>query len=318
MFKLPIVLPNNKPKSALVLALQICTFNLLICEFHQNYQAIFHFLSQIVANSMRSFFQIALLVFFSWSSTWAQTPASHLPFTYGEELLFDVSYGWVDLAEARLQISKKPFVENSQVHFKIDAYGQTKGAASLFGRVNDNWGTHLNTQSLLPQLSYRYIEEGRYRRNEKIYFDKVQKKATLELYDRENKQLKEVKVFSIPSSVQDLVSGFYFLRTLDFDKLRKGQEILITGFFDKEIYNLKLIFEGIETLETSLGTKETYLFSPQIPKNSLFRGEYPVKVWITKDAHKIPVKIKANLFIGSLNIDIATAKGLKKQLTKTD
>ena len=318
MFKLPIVLPNNKPESALVLALQICTFNLLICGFYQNNQAIFYFLSQIVANSMRSFFQITLLVFFSWSSTWAQTPASNLPFTYGEELLFDVSYGWIDLAEARLQVSKNPIVENSQAHFKIDAYGQTKGAASLFGRVNDNWGTHVNTQSLLPRLSYRYIEEGRYRRNEKIYFDQVQKKATQELYDRENKQLKEVKVFSLPSPVQDLVSGFYFLRTLDFDVLRKGQEILITGFFDKEIYNLKLIFEGIETLETSLGAKETYLFSPQIPKNGLFRGEYPVKVWITKDAHKIPVKIKANLFIGSLNIDITTAKGLKKQHKKTD
>ncbi len=169
----------------------------------------------------------------------------------------------------------------------------------------------MNTQSLLPRLSYRHIEEGRYRRNEKVYFDQVNKKATLELYDRENKKVKEVKVFSLPGTVQDLVSGFYFLRTLDLTTLRKGQEVLIRGFFDKEIYNLKLIFEGTETLETNLGIKETYIFSPRIPKNSLFRGDYPVKVWITKDAYKIPVKIKADLFIGSLNIDITTAKGLK-------
>jgi hypothetical protein len=163
----------------------------------------------------------------------------------------------------------------------------------------------------LPRLSYRYIQEGRYRRNEKIYFDQTNKKATLELYDRENKKIKEVQVFSLPGTVQDLVSGFYFLRTLDLSNMRKGQEILLRGFFDKEIYNLKLIFEGTETLETSLGVKETYLFSPQIPKNSLFRGEYPVKVWITKDANKIPVKIKANLFIGALTIDIRSARGLK-------
>jgi hypothetical protein len=109
------------------------------------------------------------------------------------------------------------------------------------------------------------------------------------------------------------VSGFYFLRTLDFSKLRKGQEILITGFFDKEIYNLKLIFEGTETIETSLGIKDTYVFSPRLPKNSLFRGDFPVKVWITKDANKIPVKIKANLFIGALNLDISSAKGLKNK-----
>jgi hypothetical protein len=260
---------------------------------------------------MRRYFQILLLVYFPLTATWAQSPGKPVPFTYGEELLFDVSYGWVDLAEGRMLVGKKPIVENGQPHFKIDVYGKTIGAATLFGKVNDNWGTHLNTQSLLPRLSYRYIEEGRYRRNEKIYFDQQTKKATLELYDRENKKIKEVKVFSLPGTVQDLVSGFYYLRTLDLSDMRKGQEILIRGFFDKEIYNLKLIFEGTETLETSLGRKETYVFSPQIPKNSLFRGEYPVKVWITKDAYKIPVKIKANLFIGSLNIDIQSARGLK-------
>ncbi len=268
-------------------------------------------MSQIVSYPMPRYFQVLLLACFPLANCWAQSPAKNIPFTYGEELLFEVAYGWVDLAEAKLQVGKKPVLESGQPHFKIDAFGNTIGAATLFGKVNDNWGTHLNTQSLLPRLSYRYIQEGRDRRNEKIYFDQTNKKATLELYDRENKKIKEVKVFSLPGTVQDLVSGFYFLRTLDLSNMRKGQEILLRGFFDKEIYNLKLIFEGTETLETSLGVKETYLFSPQIPKNSLFRGEYPVKVWITKDANKIPVKIKANLFIGALTIDIRSARGLK-------
>ena len=311
MFKLPICCTNNKGFVCLVFAVQICTFNLQNRIFGKINPRTISFLSQIVSYLMRRHFLILLLVYFPLNPTWAQSTGKSVPFTFGEELVFDVSYGWVDLAEGRLVIGKKPIIENAQQHFKIDAFGNTIGAATLFGKVNDNWGTHLNTQSLLPRLSYRYIEEGRYRRNEKIYFDQQNRKATLELYDRENKNIKEVKVFSLLGTVQDLVSGFYFLRTLDLYDIRKGQEVLIRGFFDKEIYNLKLIFEGIETLETSLGRKETYRFSPQIPKNSLFRGEYPVKVWITKDAQKIPVKIKANLFIGSLNIDIRSAQGLK-------
>jgi len=280
-------------------------------RFCTNYPKILWFLSQIVTYQLKRYFRILLFVCFPIAASWAQSAAKDIPFTFGEELHFEVSYGWIDLADAQLQISKKAILENSQSYFKIDAFGKSKGAVTVFSKVNDNWGTHLNTQSLLPRLSYRYIEEGRYRRNEKVYFDQVNKKATLELYDRENKKVKEVRVFSLPGTVQDLVSGFYYLRTLDLSALRKGQEVLIRGFFDKEIYNLKLIFEGVETLETNLGKKETYLFSPRIPKNSLFRGEYPVKVWITKDAYKIPVKIKANLFIGSLDIDITTAKGLK-------
>lgn len=268
-------------------------------------------MSQIVIYHLKRYFRLLLFACIPITATWGQSPAPDIPFTFGEELHFEVSYGWIALADARLHISKKAIFENSQSYFKIDAFGKSKGAVTIFSKVNDNWGTHLNTQSLLPRLSYRYIEEGRYRRNEKVYFDQVNKKATLELYDRENKKVKEVKVFSLSGTVQDLVSGFYFLRSMDLSALRKGQEVVIRGFFDKEIYNLKLIFEGTEALETNLGKKETYLFSPRIPKNSLFRGEFPVKVWITKDVHKIPVKIRANLFIGSLDIDITTAKGLK-------
>ena len=260
---------------------------------------------------MTSLFRLAVLICIPVTLSFGQNQGKNTAFTFGEELQFTVSYGWIDLAEAKLRVGNNAVTEGSKPHFKIDAFGQTLGAASLFGKVNDHWGTHLDTGTLLPSLSYRYIEEGRYRKNEKVYFDQVNKKAKVELYDRENKTLREVKEFKLPGQVQDLVSGFYLLRTMDLSKLKKGQEVLIPGFFDNEIYNLKLIFEGTETLETSLGNKETYIFSPRLPSNKLFRGEHPVKVWVTKDQNKIPVKIKANLFVGSLNIDIDSANGLR-------
>lgn len=250
-------------------------------------------------------------LFLSSSLVFGQKEAKNQAFTFGEELIFQVSYGWLNLAEARMQVAKRPVQTGAKTHYKIDAFGKTKGAATIFGRVNDNWGTHLDTSSLLPSLSYRHIEEGNYRKHELVHFDQEKKVAKMELYDRDNRSVQEVKEFDLPGTVQDLVSGFYFLRTMDLANLKKGQEILITGFFDKEIYNLKLIYEGTDVLQTSLGKKETYIFSPRMPKNKLFRGEFPVKVWVTKDQNKIPVKIKANLFIGSLNLDIESAKGLR-------
>lgn len=268
-------------------------------------------LSGIVKHLMRTYFKILLILLASTSLAWSQSGSKNTAFTFGEELQFDVSYGWLNLAEARLHINRRVVNENSRPHYKIDAYGKTKGAAAIFGKVNDNWGTHVDTSTLLPSLSYRYIEEGKYRKNEKVYFDQKNRKAKMELYDRDNRTLKESKEYNLPNQVQDLVSGFYYLRTMDLTNLKKGQSVLINGFFDKEIYNLKLIFEGTEQIQTSLGLMETYVFSPLVPENKLFRGEYPVKVWVTKDQNKIPVKIKANLFIGSINIDIASAKGLR-------
>lgn len=301
----------TKIASAIVSKCQIRIFNRSNDSFFRNTFRIDEKLSGIVRHQMKTIFSSLFLLLLFSASAFSQSNGVNSAFTFGEELQFDVSYGWLSLAEAKLQINKRAITENSRPHYKIDAFGKTKGAATIFGRVNDNWGTHIDTSTLLPSLSYRYIEEGKYRKNEKVFFDQKNKKATMELYDRDNRTLMETKEFKLPSQVQDLVSGFYYLRSMDLTNLKKGQEILITGFFDKEIYNLKLIFEGTEQIETSLGMKDTYIFSPLMPANKLFRGDYPVKVWVTKDQNKIPVKIKANLFIGSLNMEISSAKGLR-------
>lgn len=301
----------TKIASAIVSKCQIRIFNRSNDSYFRNTFRIDEKLSGIVRYQMKTILSSLILLLFFSASAFSQSNQGNSAFTFGEELQFDVSYGWLSLAEAKLQINKRAITENSRPHYKIDAFGKTKGAASIFGRVNDNWGTHIDTSTLLPSLSYRYIEEGKYRKNEKVIFDQKNKKATMELYDRDNRTLQETKEFKLPGQVQDLVSGFYYLRSMDLTNLKKGQEILITGFFDKEIYNLKLIYEGTEQIETSLGLKDTYIFSPLMPPNKLFRGDYPVKVWVTKDQNKIPVKIKANLFIGSLNMDISSAKGLR-------
>lgn len=252
-----------------------------------------------------------LVLLFIQKDLIAQQNPKNTAFSFGEELNFEVTYGWLVLADAKLTVAKKAEEQAQKPHYKIDVFGKTKGAATIFGRVNDNWGTYLDIESMLPSISYRHIEEGNYRKHEKVLFDQNNHTAKMEIYDRENKILQEVRQFDLDTHVQDLVSGFYSLRTMNLKNLNPGESILIRGFFDKEIYNIKLIYEGKDFLKTELGAKETYIFSPQIPKNKLFRGEFPIKVWVTTDQNKIPVKIKANMFIGSLNLDIKTASGLK-------
>ena len=262
--------------------------------------------------SMRRLFTYFFAIAFLWSSNlFSQEIPTNDAFTFGEELNFEVSYGWLNLADAKLQINKRSHTQNNRPHYKIDVFGKTKGAATIFGRVNDNWGTYLDTNTIHPSVFYQHIEEGKYRKHEKVSFDQKNKKALVEVFEKDNRTLKSVKEYDLPGQIQDIVSGFYYLRTLDLENLEPGETVLIRGFFDKEIYNIKLIYEGIERIDTEIGEKETYIFSPQIPKNKLFRGDYPVKIWVTKDQNKIPVKIKANLFLGSLNFDIINAKGLR-------
>ncbi|KEO74384.1 DUF3108 domain-containing protein [Anditalea andensis] len=231
-------------------------------------------------------------------------------FSNGEELTFKVKYLFFNAAEAKMITNPDIYNINGKPTYKIDVYGRTLSIFKIF-YVKDNWGTFVDTTRLIPLQSYRHIEEGNYRKHEQVSFDHSKGKANVKLFDRENKRVEETNTYDIPPNAQDIVSGFYQLRTMNLSKLKKGEEIVIKGFFDKEIYNLKLIYEGRERLSTKIGSFETLIFSPIMPNNKLFSGEFPIKVWITNDKNKIPVKIKANMVVGALDMEITEAKNLR-------
>jgi hypothetical protein len=262
---------------------------------------------------MKKYLQKSVIVaFFYFVGMQVSFAQKNTAFQKGEELTFKVTYGFLDAAEAKMVINPKLTQMNNRPSYKVDIFGQTLGVFKLF-KVNDNWGSYIDTLNIIPHQSYRHIEEGKYRKHERVIFDHVGKNAHMRLYDRENKELVESKDFTIPANVQDIVSGFYFLRTLDLKKYKAGETVTLTGFFDKEIYNIKLIFIGREKLSTNLGEFETFVFSPVMPKNKIFRGSQPVTVWVSNDKNKIPLRIKAKLMVGSLDMEITEAKGLRNK-----
>lgn len=255
-------------------------------------------------------FKSVIVAFFFYLAGLQVYAQKNTAFRTGEELTFKVSFGFLDAAEAKMLISPKVYRTDDRPTYKIDVYGQTLGVFKLF-KVNDNWGSYLDTAKIIPYQSYRHIEEGKYRKHERVFFDHQKKNAHVKLYDRENKELVSTKDYPVPTNVQDIVSGFYLLRTMDLKKLKKGDMVTLTGFFDKEVHKINLLYAGKEQLKTKIGDFETFVFTPIIPKNKLFRGDKPVTVWVTDDANKIPIKIKAKLWVGSLDMEITEAKGLR-------
>ncbi|NHE55832.1 DUF3108 domain-containing protein [Cyclobacterium plantarum] len=252
---------------------------------------------------------IAVLMLLQAPEKDVPSPRKNQAFTTGEELTFNVSYFFINAAEAKMVISDQIHRIDGRPAYKIDVFGRTLSIFKLF-YVKDNWGSYIDTAQIVPFRAYRHIEEGNYRKHEVIDFDHQNQNAEVKLYDRENKNLTKIEHFDIPNNVQDIVSGYYLLRTMDLTGLKKGDEVSIKGFFDKKNYNLKLTYEGMDEVSTEIGDFNTHVFSPTLPSNKLFRGKKPVKIWITADANRIPVKIKASMMVGSINMDIVSAKGL--------
>ena len=121
-------------------------------------------------------------------------------------------------------------------------------------------------------------------------------------------------LFRSPALATDLIGGFVHLRFIDFAKLKKGDSISITGFLEDSAYHLRILYDGLQTIQTSLGKVPCHVLVPRMPENKLFEGENSIKVWISQDQNKIPVKIQARMFIGSTGIELSGFRNLKSSL----
>lgn len=235
-------------------------------------------------------------------------------FGAGEEINYRVNFGIFTVGSATTKVDKKIFQINSRPSYKVDAFGATSGMVSWVTKVDDQWGAYIDTSALVTHVSYRKIKEGRYRKDELTTYNHVANKAEVKVKDKETGIYSEAKVYDTPDNVRDLVGGFLYLRVIEFAKLRKGDTVTISGFFEDTAYNLNIIYEGKEVIHTRVGKIRCLKLVPIMPDNKLFDGENSITCWISDDGNKIPVKIQAKMFIGSTGIEMVSFRGLRNPL----
>ena len=85
---------------------------------------------------------------------------------------------------------------------------------------------------------------------------------------------------------------------------------------DSQVYPFKLRFLGKENLKTKFGKVKTLIFRPIVQSGRVFKAQESVTIWITDDANKIPIKMKASLTVGSLRAELEKYKGLANPFQK--
>ena len=235
-------------------------------------------------------------------------------FGRGERLEFRAHLGFINAAEAVMEIDENLHTVSGRPCYKVDIRAKTNSFFDLVMRVRDNWGSYIDTTAIIPMQAYRYIEEGKYRKYETIDFNHSKQSAIVNDFDKKTKELTTKTPFNLPPEIQDMVSGYYYFRTINFDTLNYNDTIIVNTFFDKEVYNFRVKYLGRERLKTKFGKIQSIVLSPIMHKNKIFDGENSVKIWLSADDNKIPLKCKASMFVGALELDLKKYASLKYPL----
>jgi len=229
-------------------------------------------------------------------------------FEPGEWLKFRMHYGWLNASYATLQV-KTNEIDGVPVYHVVGK-GQTTGFASIFFKVDDTYESYFGKEDGKPYKFIRKINEGGYTKDVEINFDHKKDKAVLN--DKKNK--KKIN-FTLQDSIQDLISAFYYLRNnYEPEDLVKGEAINLKLLYDDDgIFNFQLKYLGNEVVNTKYGKVECYKFRPLVQSGRVFKEQESLTLWVSKDKNRIPIRIKADLAVGSIKADLDGYNGLKHQ-----
>jgi hypothetical protein len=156
---------------------------------------------------------------------------------------------------------------------------------------------------LFPWRFEQHIREGGYTRDFSAFFD--QRKGKAKTTEGE---------YEIPLYVNDIVSAFYYARTLDYSNMKVNDLIHLQNFYKDKVYNLDVKFLGKEVVEVPAGKFDCIIVEPLVREGGLFKHEGNIIVWLTNDELKMPVKVRTKVVIGYVEAKLTNYEGLAGEL----
>ena len=232
-------------------------------------------------------------------------------FDRGEKMVFRVAFnstltGNVTAGKASLEVKNTNKLFNNRSTYHVVGEGHTSGFIELFFKVNDRLESYIDQEGLFPWQFIRRTRENDYKKDELVNFRQNDKLA-----------VSLSKIIKVPVHIQDIVSAFYYARTLDISALKNGEHFAMPFYLDDSVYQSKVVIKGREVVKTRMGTFNCLALRPMVATGYTFEDPYPITVWVTDDEKRVPILIESELAVGRARIELIEYSGVLAASTKT-
>ena len=247
-----------------------------------------------------------ILAFVVSGNGFCQASRENNAFKTGEKLKFRVYYssslGNLTAGEAELIVDdwKESNSTDNRSIFHITGTGNSKGFFDFFFKVRDRFESQIDQETLLPYMFVRRTREGKYVYDDDVFFNREK------LVAQSRRTTKP-----IPPDVHDVLSAFYYLRTLKLDEFNADSTYSLHFYLDDSLYQTSVKYVSHGQMKTVWGWINCIQFSPKVVKGEVFTNEYPMSVWVTDDDNHLPILAESKVVVGSIKMELIEFSGLK-------
>jgi Protein of unknown function (DUF3108) len=185
--------------------------------------------------------------------------------------------------------------QNDRAVAKLVGTAQSTPIITKFFPVDNRVESELDLDTLAPEHMTFRRREGK--KKEDIEYVFHQKEGTVTAVRGGT-----TESLPIPAGTQDIISCLYYTRTVLPPE--PGAVLKMNVYHDKKNRPVEVRVEGTETIEGSWGTAETVRVLVIMPFHGLFMNQGNIRVWVTTDERRTPLRMKAKVVLGSIVADL--------------
>lgn len=219
-----------------------------------------------------------------------------IPFTPGETLTYNVNWSIFPAGTVTAILARER--KDSGDTYTVTTTARSEGFASLLYKVQDEFRSVFNPQTLCSVQISKNINEGGRHKITKIAFDSTRGLAILDERDVDGKNNPpKHDEHEIPPCVQDIISAFYFVRS---QPLHVGQDIKLAVNDGSKTTTVVAAVTTRRKLQTPLGVHEAVRVEPTVFGNLYEKKKGKLVIWFSDDAYHYPLRIRATLKLGAI------------------
>ena len=221
------------------------------------------------------------------------------PFPSAERLYYDIEWRLIYAGSAELNLEPRPGEAgnwDSQLHV------ESGGLVSKLYRLEDTYKVAMG-EGFCTESTYFNAIEGKRHRETKVAFDHTRGKTHYVERDLDKNAIIKTAEVEIAPCTMDAITGLYKLR---LDKLEPGQSKQVPMSDGKKSAKVRVEAQAREQLKLKTGTFNTIRYEIFMFNGILYPRKADLFIWLTDDAHRTPVQIRARLGfpIGNITFEL--------------
>jgi hypothetical protein len=209
-------------------------------------------------------------------------------------LTYEIS--WLNFTAATAVMEVAEMKNNSnRALAKLVGTAQSTPFITRFFPVDNRVESELDLTALVPEHMTFRRREGKKKEDIEYVFHQKEGKVTAVRGGI-------TESLPIPAGTQDIISCLYYTRTVL--PMKPGAVLTMNVYHDKKNRPVEVRVEDVETVVGSWGKAETARLLVIMPFHGLFMNQGNIRVWVTTDDRRTPVRMKAKVVIGSIVADL--------------